>query len=335
MGRERTPPVKKVLVTGGSGFIGTVLVGDLIEAAHDVLSIDVRPPMDPEHAGIFRQVNILDKRLMVQTAKDYAPTDVIHLAARTDFDQKEGLSGYAANTTGVENLIAAIASQPTVGRAVFASTKLVHAGPDAPTSDEDYRTDTVYAQSKVVSEQFVRQSSRLACDWCIVRPASIWGPWFGTPYRGFFLSIAKGWYCHPGRCDPPKSFGYVGNVVFQIQKLLDAPSGKIHKQTFYLSDYQATSIRTWADMISYKLRGKKNRTVPGPLAGLAALCGDVLKACGASNPPITSFRLKNMRKDTSCIPLDNTREITGPLPYTLEQGVDETIDWLRNAGLIK
>ncbi len=54
-----------------------------------------------------------------------------------------------------------------------------------------------------------------------------------------------------------------------------------------------------------------------------------MKLAGFTEPPLTSFRLRNMWADTTGIPLDATRLLTGPLPYTMEQGVRETIAWLR------
>jgi hypothetical protein len=93
-------------------------------------------------------------------------------------------------------------------------------------------------------------------------------------------------------------------------------------------------IREWADLVSRKTRGRGVRTIPGPLMRLAAMAGDILKACGMSNPPITSFRLRNMRADTSRITTKEIQAITGPLPFDLEEGVERTIAWMRTQGLL-
>ena len=74
--------------------------------------------------------------------------------------------------------------------------------------------------------------------------------------------------------------------------------------------------------------------MPGAAAWLLAKLGDGLKACGLRNPPLTSFRLRNMKADTSRIPLDNIRAITGPLPFDVEQGVEETLAWMRRENLL-
>ncbi len=50
---------------------------------------------------------------------------------------------------------------------------------------------------------------------------------------------------------------------------------------------------------------------------------------------MSSFRLKNMWSDTTHIPLDNTKALTGPLPFTMQDGVQRTVAWLRSEGLIR
>jgi len=147
--------------------------------------------------------------------------------------------------------------------------------------------------------------------------------------------IGKGQYFHPGRADPPKRFGYVGNVVFQIKKLLYAPSKQIQQKVFYLSDYEAYTIKDCANVISLKLRNRKVTTIPEPIVRLLAWGGDFMKLCGIREPTSSSFRLRNMRADTTGISLEPIKQVTGPLPYTMEQGVEETILWFKKHGLIK
>lgn len=324
----------RILVTGGSGFIGTALLVSLLKSGHEVLSLDIEPPQNEAHWGIYKEVDILDADLLKKTMLDFEPTHVVHLAARTDLDGKS-LDDYRANTVGVQNVIGALVEQSSVKQAIFASTKLVCFNGYDPKSEEDYCPDTFYGESKVEGERILRNVSSLNCHWCIVRPTSIWGPWFGIPYREFFLTIEKGYYFHPGRVNPPRSFGYVGNCVYQLEKIMSSPVESIHRRTFYLTDYDEFTIRQWANTISTKLKGREAYAVPEFIIHCAALVGDCLKKIGWKSPPMTSFRLKNMRTDTTGLPIESIKQITGPLPCTMEQGVDETITWLRRCGFIK
>lgn len=324
---------RRILITGGSGFIGTNVVERMLQRGLDIISLDSISPLASRHQKVFRQTDIRDETSLAAIIGDFKPTHVVHLAARTGLNGK-ALADYSANTIGIANLLLAISKQSSVKRCIFTSSKLVCRTGYTPRHDKDYQPDTLYGESKVEGEKIVRSSISLRCDWCITRPSSIWGPWFGVPYRGFFLTVAKGLYFHPSKVNPPKSFGYVGNVVYQIEKLLEAPREVIQGRVFYLSDYDEFTIRKWADTISLKIRNKKVKTAPESLVKLAALSGDMLKKIGVKNPPLTTFRLNNMQADTTGIPLEPIKEITGPLPYTMEQGVDHTIKWLRDQKLV-
>lgn len=331
---RQKPPPERILVTGGSGFIGTNLVEQFKRSGRPVMNVDIRPPRNPDHADVFTKADILDLPSLQDAFARFAPTEVVHMAARTDLGEEHDISGYEVNTTGTENVVAAVAKTPGIRRCIFTSTKLVCQGHYA-RSDQEYDPGTLYGRSKVISEQIVRGDTSMQADWCIVRPGSIWGPWFDVPYRNFFLAVSRGRYFHPGSADPPKSFGYVGNLVRQVVCLLEAPREQIHRRMFYLSDYETITIRQWADLIARKLALKPIRTIPGPVVRLVALLGDLLKAVGVGRVPLTSFRLANMRADTSGTPLEALAEITGPLPYSLDASVQETLAWLRDAELIE
>lgn len=330
--------MSRILVTGGSGFIGTNVVESFMRGGHAVLSIDIKKPASARHKPVFQKVDIMDCADLNRIFAAFAPTHVLHLAARTDLHEKKNLRGYKVNIEGVENMVDAICQQPSVERSIFASTKLVCPIDRAPTSDDDYSPETMYGASKVEGEKIVKNSSTMQCIWCIVRPTSIWGPWSTLPstsYGRFFRTVAGGRYFHPGRRNPLKSFGYIGNTVFQIEKLITASAEQIHRRVFYLSDYDAFTLRDWADCIALALHNRKLHTMPDWLVAIFARIGDTMKLCGVKDPVLSSFRLRNMQTDTTLIPLEPIRSVTGPLPYTMEQGVEETIAWLRRHNFIK
>lgn len=325
----------RVLVTGGSGFIGTNLLEWLLEAQHTVLNLDIKPPQNPLHQDYYRHVDVLDRAALIDAFTAFAPTHVVHLAARCDLNEKHSIEGYRANTAGTQHVVDSMIATPSVVRSIFASTRLVCPTGYHPKSDFDYCANTLYGESKVIGEKIVRDAQGLPGTWCIIRPTSIWGPWYGTDYTRFFVAVSKGWYFHPGRIDPPKLFGFVKNVAFQIDKLLFAEEDEtIHGKVFYLADYYPMAIRRWAETIAEKVGGRRIRTVPGPVMRAAARTGDMLHACGLRRFPMSSFRLRNMWTDTTGVPIDPIEKITGELPYTLDDGVEATIAWLREQKLV-
>ena len=113
----------RVLVTGGSGFIGAQIVDAFQEAGHSVTVLDVRPPKDP---GV---------RFVCGDVRDRAAVDhalkgidvVVHQAAKVGLGVNvQDMPEYSdVNVTGTATLLAAM-DRSDVGRLVLASSMVVY-----------------------------------------------------------------------------------------------------------------------------------------------------------------------------------------------------------------
>ncbi|MGC9217040.1 NAD-dependent epimerase/dehydratase family protein [Acidithiobacillus sp.] len=130
-------------------------------------------------------VDLLDQVALRDAVAAFSPQYVIHLAARTDLDG-ESSADYAANTVGTSNLILGLSSQAELRRVIFASSMLGCRTGYRPTSETGYCPTRPYGKSKAETEGLVRGSTLIPCPWAMVRPTSIWGPWFGVPHKNFF-----------------------------------------------------------------------------------------------------------------------------------------------------
>ena len=75
---------KKVLVTGGAGFIGTNLIKQLLSNGEDVVSIDNYSTglLDNEQKGCeYHDVDITNNKILVETLDEEKPDVIFHLAA--------------------------------------------------------------------------------------------------------------------------------------------------------------------------------------------------------------------------------------------------------------
>ena len=71
---------EKVLVTGGTGFIGRNVVDELIKRGYEVHSL-VYPPFAPEQKGLVQyEMNLLDKESLEEFFKNHSFENLIHLA---------------------------------------------------------------------------------------------------------------------------------------------------------------------------------------------------------------------------------------------------------------
>jgi nucleoside-diphosphate-sugar epimerase len=321
---------KRVLVTGGSGFMGTHLMKSLITAGVDVVNFDRKPPSIEGHARYWREVDLCNAMQLSEEYVRYSPHLVVHLAARTDLDESADISDYDDNIGAVENLLREVESCEDTERVLVTSSMLVCALGYKPTSDTDYNVSTVYGRSKVMTEEITRNSG-LSKTWCIIRPATIWGAWHYGLKAGFFGILSRGLYVHPGRKPLLKSYGYVENSVHQILGLLQAPANSILGRTFYISDAQL-DLLSWVNGFSRGLRGKEVIVVPVLLLRVIALAGDVFVKLGVKSFPMTSFRLNNMTTE-NIVNTDGIFDVTGQPPYSMEEGIERTLAWLKQEGL--
>ncbi len=243
----------RVLVTGGSGFIGTNLVQHYLAAGADVMNLDIAPPCNRGHMAAWRNVDLLDRGSLLETVAGFDPNLVLHMGARTDLGGRS-VDDYPANVAGVANLVDALRPLPNLRLAIFASTMLVCRIGHQPADEFDYCPTTSYGESKVLGERIVRDRAGDSLTWLIVRPTSIWGPWFRSPYRDFFAAVQRGYFALPKGVTVRRSYGFVLNSVFQLAALADREGGKLVHRTVYMADYQPVDLMDWAELIRREKR---------------------------------------------------------------------------------
>jgi nucleoside-diphosphate-sugar epimerase len=315
----------RVLVTGGSGFIGTNLISELQRRClYNIRNLDLAPPKLKSQQGIYRYCDLLDVQALKRLMDEFQPTHVIHLAARTDM-LGTTVDDYAANHVGTGNLVETMQTTPSIVNAVFTSSQYV-VGPGAlPAGDQDYRPHTIYGESKVQAEKAIR-TTNLNITWTIVRPTNVWGPWHPRYPNEFWRVAKRGLYVHPGGAPVTRCYGYVGNVVEQMLQILFCEDGSLDRKTLYVGD-PPIDIYHWTNAFSKELAGRPVRVVPRPVLWGIAKIGDVVIQLGGKFP-LFSSRYRSMTEDY-VTPMEQTYELLGAPPISMEHGVRETVVWLR------
>ena len=313
----------RVLVTGSSGFVGAALIEALREKGFEARGFSRRPAPDALIG------DLLDPPSIRAAFDGFAPHLVYNLAAATDL-KAPPQSGYSVNVEGVSNLCDAAAQSPELRRIVWASSQLVNRVGRRPASDTDYDPAGPYGRSKAEGEGIVRRLDGGGKEWVIFRSTTIWGPGMSDHYAAVLNHIRRGRYVHIGRRPLRKSYSYIGNLVAQLITLGTAPAERVHRRTLYLADSEPIELRSWHDGFASAF-GRRIRTVPTPIARLAAVAGDLAAFVGLPTP-ITSARLTNLLTEYvhDVAPIE---AIHGRTAISNEEGVQRTAQWfLRREG---
>lgn len=315
-----------VLITGGSGFIGTNIIDALLAMNINPINLDIKSPQNPAHLPFWRRVDIRDFEQLSLIIHEVKPNYIVHLAARTDL-KGNSIDDYDSNTKGVENMVKCANMNPSLRYIVYASSMLVCKMGYIPNNDIDYCPSTYYGQSKVITETIIRSQSTGDYAWSIIRPTSIWGPWFAVPYKDFFDYIQANRYFHPGSLVVKRSYGFVLNTVYQIIAIFSDVSRSLDRSTVYVADYKPLSLYEWATEIQRNFKSRPVRKMPLYIFKILAKAGDI---CGKLRIdfPMSSFRLKNLTTNT-VVNTSPLQELFPDLPYKWRDGVRITCDWIK------
>ena len=178
-----------LLVTGGSGFIGSALIRSQVDKAQRIVNVDAhtyaaddrRLPQGPSTLETL-DLDITDPALF-DVFDDVRPDIVVHLAAETHVTRSESDEErfFQTNVDGTRCVLEA-AVRSKAGLVVHVSTDEVY-GPalDHPFAEDEKepaegRATSAYARSKAVADDLAR-SYQTSIDVVVVRPANCFGPW--------------------------------------------------------------------------------------------------------------------------------------------------------------
>lgn len=208
----------KVVLIGGSGFVGTRLI-DLLSAEKIELQ-----NIDKQQSPFFPEITVIgdvrDKEKLTELLKD---TDLVVLLAAEHRDDVTPITKYYdVNVGGMQNTLAAMEANE-VKRIVFTSSVAVY-GLNKKNPNEEHQKDPFnhYGKSKWLAEMELEKWYRTHPDWNIniLRPTVI----FGERNRGNVYNLLKqisgGKFAMVGKGENIKSMAYVGNIVAFIKFLI-------------------------------------------------------------------------------------------------------------------
>jgi nucleoside-diphosphate-sugar epimerase len=319
-----------ILVTGGTGFIGSHLVERLVSLDQPLRCL-VRHSLAQNRGqrGVELAHGDLESGVGLEEALRGVDT-VIHLAgvtkARTPADYHRG------NAAATANLLRAAGG---VNRFVHVSS-LAAAGPspaDRPLTEADEpHPVSHYGRSKLAGEEAVHNSP-LRARAVIVRPPVVYGPRDRDVYQ-MLRTVSRGWMAQIGARSRRFSHIYVGDLVDGLIAAADSANARAGGQVFYLADATPAGWDEFGNMAA-RLMGRKLHTVTIPekaayILGFSAECWTRV----SRKPGILSRDKVREACCTGwvCDPGRARRELGFSASTGLEEGLRRTLDWYKEAG---
>jgi UDP-glucose 4-epimerase len=222
----------RVLVTGGSGQVGSTVCDILLARGDDVLSIENfatgrRDNLNGHPKLTMIENTIADKVLVERVFSEFKPEVVVHTAASYK-DPNDWHNDALVNAVGTANIAKACATHK-VGRLIYFQTALCYGvKPIQQPIRLDHPINPVnssYAISKTCGESYVQFSG---IDWVTFRLANVIGPRnVSGPLPIFYGRLSKGQKCFVTTAR--RDFCFAGDLAKVVIQAVDGKgSGTYH-----------------------------------------------------------------------------------------------------------
>lgn len=309
-----------ILITGGSGFIGTRLIDELLKSDHSIKIFDKVNSV--KYPQLTTMGDVREEEALIAACKGI---DIIYNLAAEHADDVSPKSLYAdVNIGGAKNVVAA-AKVNGVKSIVFTSTVAIY-GLNRGTPDEsmDAQPFNEYGRTK-------NQAEKIFLSWAaeseehsltVLRPAVI----FGENNRGnvynLINQIISGKFLMVGNGENHKSMGYVGNIAAFLALQVNAKGGAY---TYNFADKADLSSKEIVTIVKNSMNiTRAIPTVPYFIGLIGGGVFDILAKVTGKKFPVSSVRIKKFCAETT-VNTDRLLESGFKAPYTLEQGIQHMI----------
>ena len=232
---------RKILVTGGCGFIGSNLVNGLLDAGHNVTVLDFGGR--PFHDDVtFLDINICDREAVVDACAGM--DSIVHNASLVHTKHNQESVIWAVNHQGTLNVMEACRRHGIARLVYISSASAVYEGEDIAYGDETLPYSSIsqapYADSKIQAEKDVLAFSGTGVtQCCAIRPHVV----FGAGDNRFMPAILQKAQAGKlkraiGNRDKLSDFTYVSNLVDAVvmaeDKLVDG--SPVSGQAYFITN---------------------------------------------------------------------------------------------------
>ncbi len=310
----------RVLVTGATGFVGSILSEELAQAGY-IVRAALRSE-GPVPAAVAEKVVTGDLAAATGLAAALEGVKaVIHAAARTHVLRESPASAqlYMQVNAHATTRLAQAAAQAGVRRFVYLSSIKVNGEETrrAYTPDDEPHPQDAYGLSKWLGEKGLWEAAAgTGMEAAIVRPPLVYGPGVGANFLRLLRWVDAGWPLPLASIRNRRSLVSVWNLCDLLLRVLAHPA--LPGRVWMVSDGDDLST---VELIRHlaTIMGRRVRLLPVPVRALraaAAVMGrgaEIDRLCGSLLVDITQTR--------------RALEWTPPVPLT--EGLARTVGWYR------
>src|ERR671916_544017 len=330
----------KLLVTGGTGFIGSHLAqeGRRRGAEVVVLGLTERPEEQANAellAGLGAEIlsgSITDAELCRRAMRGV--THVFHLAVAMREGGKSDEFFERVNLDGTRHLLEAAASG-NVQRFVYCSTIGIygHRAPGVTREDSPLAPGNIYERTKVSAERLVREfAEQCGVPSVVLRPADVYGPRDQRLLK-LFKGVSRGRFPLFGSGEGRRHMVYVDDVVSAFFKACDRDEAL--GAGLIIAGPRSCTLRELLDEIT-RATGSKRYGVRLPLAPMLRVAAVVEDVCAALkvDPPIYRRRMDFFHSDSE-FDISRARRVLDWEPrIDLQEGIRRTLEDYRRSGAL-
>lgn len=282
--------MKRLLVTGGAGFIGSHVIDKALSNGWKVRSFDLQPIADfihPNFDSIVGDISNYQDLLESMTHCDA----VLHLAAIVSVPEsiKRPKETHHVNVIGTQNVIEAC-EEANISRLIIASSAAVYGRENKMPLLEEHAGSCLspYAQSKWANETQIFDARRRGLDALALRFFNVYGP--NQSISGPYAAVIANFIQQICAGDRPTIFGdgnhtrdfiHVRDLVEAILRFFSLPTESITHHVYNLSTGTSHSISSLVESINHSLRILNPSYVNVQPKYEAAREGDVLHSEGS------------------------------------------------------
>ena len=314
-------PAQPLVVLGGSGFIGTRLVGRLKELGHEVRIGDLQP--SEGFPDLYSPCDVRNAASMADVLSGAGA--IINLAAEHRDDVRPISRYHETNVEGAHQVCQA-ARDAGIQTLIFTSSVAVYGFQPFPVTEEGpFEPFNPYGETKLLAEAVYRAwaDEDPARSLVIIRPTVVFGEGNRGNVYNLLRQIASGRFMMVGPGTNRKSMAYVGNVADALIHGLALGPGT------HIFNYVDTPDMTMNELValvnqSLGRPGPTGWRIPLPLAMAGGHVLDGIARVTGRTFPISAIRVRKFCESTR-FKTDRLKS-TGFTPMTsLQAAMERTI----------